>query len=285
MFKIFTAMITPLINDRINDVEFINIINEQLINNCIPILFGSTGEGNLLSLEEKSNFLSNLECKDRVFIGIGGYNIMEIYDQLNIYVSLGYEKFMISAPPYSRPIQEGLYQYFNRIFSSFRNQKFLLYNIPSRTAVDILPETGLRILRENNNVIGIKEASGRLNYLIEYINYRDNERNDFLVMSGNDNELKDAINLNANGIVSVASNICPQYIHYLISSPNNDYQYFTQLIDLLFIESNPTPTKFIMFKLNKISNYDVILPLVSLSISSQNTISNYLLNNQSNLYL
>lgn len=278
-------MITPLINDRINDVEFINIINEQLINNCIPILFGSTGEGNLLSLEEKSNFLSNLECKDRVFIGIGGYNIMEIYDQLNIYVSLGYEKFMISAPPYSRPIQEGLYQYFNRIFSSFRNQKFLLYNIPSRTAVDILPETGLRILRENNNVIGIKEASGRLNYLIEYINYRDNERNDFLVMSGNDNELKDAINLNANGIVSVASNICPQYIHYLISSPNNDYQYFTQLIDLLFIESNPTPTKFIMFKLNKISNYDVILPLVSLSISSQNTISNYLLNNQSNLYL
>lgn len=278
-------MITPLINDRINDVELINIINEQLTNNCIPILFGSTGEGNLLSLEEKSNFLSNLECKDRVFIGVGGYNIMEIYDQLDLYVSLGYEKFMISAPPYSRPTQEGLYQYFNRIFSSYRNQKFLLYNIPSRTAVDILPETGLRILRENHNVIGIKEASGKLNYMIEYINYRDNERNDFLVMSGNDNELKDAINLNANGIVSVASNICPQYIHYLISNPNNDYQYFTQLIDLLFIESNPTPTKFIMFKLNKISNYDVKLPLVSLSISSQNTISNYLLNNQSNLYL
>ena len=285
MFNIYTAVITPITNDRINNVEFTNIINEQLTNNCIPILFGSTGEGNLISLEDKCAFLSNLDCKERVYIGVGGYNLEEINLQMCKYIDLGYNKFMISPPPYSRPTQEGLYQYFNRIFTTYRNQKFLLYNIPSRTSVDILPETGIRIIRENPNLIGIKEASGKINYLHEYINFRDNYQPDFQVMSGNDTEFKDAIDLNANGLVSVASNICPQYMYYLLSNPNNDFTYFNQLVELLFVESNPSPTKYILFKLNKISNFDVKLPLVPLSIPNQNRINNFLHNDISNLYL
>jgi 4-hydroxy-tetrahydrodipicolinate synthase len=175
---------------------------------------------------------------------------------------------MLSAPYYNKPTQEGLYQHFTSVMSKFSDKQFVIYNIPSRTGVNILPETIIRILGTCDNYFGVKEASGILEQSKTLIEAG------ITTFSGDDIQSPANYSLNGHGVVSVASNLAPDKV----KKYRYDTSYFQEgFLESMFMETNPSPIKYYMKQAGIIKSDYVRLPLVKVSKETQETLDKFIL--------
>jgi 4-hydroxy-tetrahydrodipicolinate synthase len=272
------AVVTPFKNDLSVDFASLGKIIEHLIGGGVSyiVLLGTTGEASTLSIDEKHALTSyTIEAIDKrvpLVIGIGGNNTSEIVSHIREASLRGVDAILSVAPYYTRPGQKGLYQHFRQIALA-SPVPVILYNIPSRTCTNILPETCLELARDCENIIGIKECSGNYENILRLI--KDKPEN-FLVISGNDIETLPMIAAGGAGVISVLANAYPAECSEMVQQAlkNNfkaarDIQFrLLELSGLLFADGNPSGIKAMMSVMGLCQNY-LRLPLVPVTKSVQ----------------
>jgi 4-hydroxy-tetrahydrodipicolinate synthase len=234
---------------------------------------GTTGESATVSVPEHLEIIEKtIEFADRrvpVIAGTGGNSTQEAVELTQKASELGADYVLIVTPYYNKPNQEGLYQHFIKIADSVDIPQ-ILYNVPSRTACDLRPETVMR-LANHQNIIGIKEAldsSERLSELIRISQSIADQKN-FSVFSGDDPSFNSFMAGGGDGVISVAANVVPKHISQIcslnLSDQFNDAEELNSLLknlyELLFVESNPIPVKWMLNKMGRIQP-GIRLPLI-----------------------
>ena len=267
-----TALVTPFTNDGINFEELRKLIEFQILEGIDSLIIcGTTGESSTMSLEEKKVVIefSVKIANGRVPIiaGTGGNNTADVINLSKYAESVGADGLLLVTPYYNKTTQKGLIAHFSEIAKNV-SIPIILYNVPSRTGINIEPETCLE-LSKISNIVGIKEASGNISQVSKITNLcKDN----LAIYSGNDDQIMPILSLGGLGVISVLSNIYPKYVHNLVMDYlTGNWQkatasqiYAIPLISALFSEVNPIPIK---YAVNKIGfNCGVPrLPLIELS--------------------
>ncbi len=267
-----TALVTPFTNDGINFEELRKLIEFQILEGIDSLIIcGTTGESSTMSLEEKKAVIefSVKIANGRVPIiaGTGGNNTADVINLSKYAESVGADGLLLVTPYYNKTTQKGLIAHFSEIAKNV-SIPIILYNVPSRTGINIEPETCLE-LSKISNIVGIKEASGNISQVSKITNLcKDN----LAIYSGNDDQIMPILSLGGLGVISVLSNIYPKYVHNLVMDYlTGNWQkatasqiYAIPLIGALFSEVNPIPIK---YAVNKIGfNCGVPrLPLIELS--------------------
>lgn len=267
-----TALVTPFTNDGINFEELRKLIEFQILEGIDSLIIcGTTGESSTMSLEEKKAVIefSVKIANGRVPIiaGTGGNNTADVINLSKYAESVGADGLLLVTPYYNKTTQKGLIAHFSEIAKNV-SIPIILYNVPSRTGINIEPETCLE-LSKISNIVGIKEASGNISQVSKIANLcKDN----LTIYSGNDDQIMPILSLGGLGVISVLSNIYPKYVHNLVMDYlTGNWQkatasqiYAIPLINALFSEVNPIPIK---YAVNKIGfNCGVPrLPLIELS--------------------
>jgi 4-hydroxy-tetrahydrodipicolinate synthase len=237
------------------------------------VAVGTTGESATVSVSEHIEIIkktvSIVRGRIPVIAGTGANSTAEAIDLTQTAASIGADYALIVTPYYNKPNQEGLLQHFTKIADSV-NIPQILYNVPSRTACDLKPET-VASLANHPNIIGIKEALDDKERLAELVSISQNiiDQKHFSVFSGDDPTFNMFMANGGDGVISVAANIIPKHIARICSlnlgKQFNEAQEldlsFKNLYELLFIESNPIPVKWILHKMDKIQS-GIRLPLV-----------------------
>jgi len=234
---------------------------------------GTTGESATVSVPEHLEIIKKtvdyVDGRVPVIAGTGGNSTQEAVELTQTASELGADYALIVTPYYNKPNQEGLFQHFIKIADSVDIPQ-ILYNVPSRTACDLRPETVMR-LANHKNIVGIKEAldsSERLSELIR-ISQSIADKKNFSVFSGDDPSFNSFMANGGDGVISVAANIVPKHISQIcslnLSDQFNDAKELNTILknlyELLFIESNPIPVKWILNKMGRIQS-GIRLPLV-----------------------
>lgn len=243
------------------------------------VVLGTTGEKATLDEEEiesiQDNIIAYYNTQVPLVLGLGGYNTEAICRQLHdiAYSPLehNFSAMLSVCPYYVKPTQEGLYQHFMEIYDN-SPWPIILYNVPGRTGVNMLPETAMRLWKDTEGgIIGIKEASGNMEQIKTLIRMRDEymmEHPDaryFSILCGDDGLAKEAMIAGADGLISVASNAFPKDFMRLIHEKDFSVQdKNAELIKLLFAEGNPVGIKAVLAELG-ITTDQVRLPLVPAS--------------------
>lgn len=269
MFKgMFTALVTPFKNGKIDEKALAKLIEFQVENGADGIIAcGSTGESATLSFEEHIRVIEIASGiaggKIKVIAGTGSNNTLEA-----IHLAVSAEKFKIDghlqiAPYYNRPMQEGLYLHFKAVAENC-SKPVILYNVPTRTAVNILPETVLR-LSKLDRIAGIKEASGSLDQVTAILRKAPEK---FCVLSGDDALTLPIIAAGGHGVISTVSNVAPRDMALMTGyALKGDFKSARRLnfkllplIHAMFIETNPIPVKKALNIMGFIEN-EIRLPL------------------------
>lgn len=275
-----TALLTPFKKDGSVDFEcFGATVDRQIaagIHFLVPL--GTTGETPCLSLQERIGILkvAKEHSKGRPVIVGGGTNSLdatiESMKQLEPY---GPDAFLIVVPYYNKPTQEGQYRYFKAVAAA-TEKPIVIYNVPGRTGANMEAATTLRLARDVENIVAVKEASGRYAQISAVIK---DAPEGFSVLSGNDDETLSLMATGAKGIVSVASNVAPVEMVQLAEALLADdmpkaralHHRLSPLFKNLFIESNPIPGKAAMARLALMENV-LRLPLVPASEKTEEII-------------
>jgi 4-hydroxy-tetrahydrodipicolinate synthase len=232
---------------------------------------GTTGEAGTLTHDEKCLVIKTVieAAHDRIPIiaGTGANATQECVELTKFAMSSGAHAVLIMTPAYIKPTQEGLYQHYSMVAQAVPIP-VIMYNVPHRTACDLLPETVVR-LSTISNIIGIKEASGQISRLQTIIKDAEGRVD---VYSGDDLTAAEWILAGAKGAISVTANVAPKHMAKLCEAGMDGdkalcLQLHEQLLSLnqqLFVESNPIPVKWAMFKMGLL-NDELRLPLTSLS--------------------
>jgi len=272
---VYTVVVTPFDDeDNINYFDLSRLINNQ-INTGVQgiILLGTTSESSTISENEKYEIVdfvwNNFKNKINIIIGIGGNNTKHVID----FGRLCYNKcngFMVTVPYYNKPSQEGLFEHFFTIANDdiLKNKEMMLYNIPSRCGINLNYEVIAQLFNTCNNIVAIKEASGSLEQ-IRKIKSSCNIK----IYSGDDLNILPIMSIGGIGVISVASNLIPKIITNIVNLCSNNnfneaqplFYKYSNLIESLFIVSNPIPIKYLLFKNNIINNQNVRLPLIKIS--------------------
>lgn len=270
-----TAIATPFNENGVNLNEFKKLLKFQLENNVDAIIVcGTTGEASTMTKNEK---VSTIKCaietvnnKVPIIVGTGSNNTKQAIENSKLAESLGSDGLLIVTPYYNKCTQKGLIQHYKKIAESV-SIPIILYNVPSRTGVNIEPETCLE-LSKIPNVIAIKEASGNISQVAKIAHLCGDNLN---IYSGNDDQIIPILSLGGIGVISVLSNIKPQLTHDIVKNflNGNLEQARKQqldclsLIQLLFSEVNPIPVKAAL----NILGYNLGAPRLPLnSISEKN---------------
>jgi 4-hydroxy-tetrahydrodipicolinate synthase len=211
----------------------------------------------------------------KMIFGVGGFNTRQVIEDIENYRYYEFaDMVMLSAPYYNKPTQEGIFQHYKLITERFPDTKFMVYNVPSRTGVNIEPLTMTRICYLPN-VVAIKEASGNMSQIME-VNHllKLNKLDKVKLYSGDDGLTLPVLSIGGCGIISVLGNLMPKTMLRMLNSNesdriiiNNDLVPFYKL---LFVESNPVPLKYLLsLKYQDKTYYNVRLPLVGLSEKSK----------------
>jgi|694.fasta_scaffold83520_3 4-hydroxy-tetrahydrodipicolinate synthase len=269
--RVLTAVITPFSEDgkKVDIPSFLNIVEKSLYAGVGIVVFGTTGEVPTLSDEDKEEIIFKIIAKkynkSNFVIGVGGNNTQECIRNAQIYNALGFENIMITTPYYNKPNQMGLYSHFCAIHDAI-SANIIMYNVPGRTNVNLLPETIEKICKASPRIIGIKEASGDLSQMIQIKKLVP----DLLLYSGDDGLIVPIMSIGGFGVISVLSNVFPDIVHNIINICLTDinkgfkeFIIYNDLIKLLFLEPNPTPIKYLAKKMGLIENETVRLPIVS----------------------
>jgi 4-hydroxy-tetrahydrodipicolinate synthase len=268
------AMITPFKRDKSVDVTALKKLTEFLIEGGVDylVVMGTTGESVTLDKEDKKlvidTVLSANAGRKPVVLGVGGNNTEEISAQLSRLDATGLTAVLSVTPYYNKPSQNGLYEHY-RALSESSKLPIILYNVPGRAGVNLLPDTVSRIAFDCRNVIGIKEASGNMEQIMTIIH---NTPKEFLVISGDDAITLPLIAAGADGVISVVGNAFPKefsaLVHHALKNEFNEaraiHYRLLEIIQLLFIEGNPAGVKEVLQQLDICDNY-LRLPLVPVS--------------------
>lgn len=270
-----TALVTPFTKDGINFEELQKLLEFQVEQGADSIIIcGTTGESSTMSLEEKKKVIEftvqTVHKRIPVIAGTGGNNTKEVIFLSQYAESVGVDGLLLVTPYYNKTTQAGLIAHYSEIAKNV-TLPIILYNVPSRTGVNILPETCLE-LSKISNIIGIKEASGDISQVAKIAHLCGEN---LWIYSGNDDQVLPILSLGGIGVISVLSNLAPKFVHNMVFdylSGNFTLAKDSQikaipLISTLFSEVNPIPVK---TALNKMG-YQVglpRLPLIPMSISN-----------------
>ena len=272
------ALVTPLSSDGEVDYTALKWLVEWHIEQGTHgiVSVGTTGEAPTLSVNEHSKVIAKtveyVNARVPVIAGTGGNSTRDSIALTKHAKEVGADFCLLVTPYYNKPNQEGLLRHFLSIAESVDIPQ-ILYNVPSRTACDILPST-VKILANQKNIVGIKEALDDMNRIKELIeiSYKIRNRKDFYIYSGDDPTFLASMELGTHGVISVVANAIPNQIASICNlALNKDFvkaheinKIYNDLYNLCFVESNPIPIKWIMYKLNKIEN-NIRLPLIDLN--------------------
>lgn len=268
------ALITPFKNDKSIDFEsfdkLINYVIEGGVNYIL--VMGTTAESATLSNEEKTNILNfakeKISGRVPILYGLGGNNTIDVIEKIKNTDFSGIDGILSVTPYYNKPNQKGLYQHFAAIATVCPVQ-IVLYNVPGRTGVNLLPETVLELADDFENITAIKEASGAVEQIMNLIN---NKPVDFTVISGDDALTVPLMAVGCEGVISVAANAFPKQVSSMVNfALQNQFskaaEIHYQLLDsikLMFAEGNPTGVKEYLYQMKIIEN-EFRLPLVPAS--------------------
>ena len=266
-----TALITPFKNGKLDEAGFAKLIQRQVDNGIDAVCpVGTTGESATLSYDEDMRCIEIAVevCKGtatKVLAGAGSNATHEAIQMAKNAQAAGADAIFSVSPYYNKPSQEGLYQHYKAVASAVE-VPFMLYNVPGRTGVDILPDTVKRLFDDVPNIMGIKEATGSLQRTVELMA----KIPELYLFSGDDAIDYPILASGGKGVTSVTSNLLPDMKSKLVKAAlSGDYHTAKaineELIDIntvLFCESNPIPIKAAMYIAGLIETLEYRLPLV-----------------------
>ena len=251
MKGVYTAIVTPFKNSgEIDFNAFEKLLDEQIKAKVSGVVVaGTTGEGATLSLAEKEELFrfTKEHCPTLDLVaGTGTNNTADSVKQTEAALKAGIGKVLIVTPYYNKPTPKGLFAHYSSIAKT--GAKIVLYNVPGRTGLNIAPNA-LKMITEIKNVVAVKEATGDLGRLADYLDTVGTERFDFL--SGDDFTVVPFISMGGKGVISVLSNIYPEICVKMVDAAlSGDFakaaeiQLATNKINhAMFMESNPIPVK------------------------------------------
>ncbi|OGL41927.1 MAG: 4-hydroxy-tetrahydrodipicolinate synthase [Candidatus Schekmanbacteria bacterium RIFCSPHIGHO2_02_FULL_38_11] len=266
------AIVTPFKNDKVDEKSFRKLIDFQIENKTSAIVpCGTTGESATLSFDEHQRVvdvaIEAARKKVPVIAGTGSNSTKEAIRLTKHAQKAGADGALLICPYYNRPTQEGLYQHFKAIAEDV-DIPLILYNIPSRTGVNMLPETVAR-LAEIKNIVGIKEASGSLTQMSDVISLCGKE---FDLISGDDNLLLPILAIGGKGVISVVANVAPLDVANLIEEfekgnmkeAKRFHYRLSPLVSAMFYETNPVPVKAALHMMGMTTD-EIRLPLCKMS--------------------
>lgn len=276
------ALITPFKSDGSIDFDALARLVEYQIKNGADFfcIMGTTAETPCLTSEEKKTlkqfFVERVAGRVPLLMGCGGNNTAAIVKELKEGDWKGIDGILSVCPYYNKPSQEGLYQHFKAIAEA-SPVPVVLYNVPGRTGVNMNAETTLRLARDFDNIVAIKEASGNITQMDDIIK---NKPNHFDVISGDDGITFPLITLGAVGVISVIGNALPaEFSRMVRMSLHGDYEHariihhkFAELFKLLFVDGNPAGVKAMLHAMGMIEN-QLRLPLVPTRLTTMEKIS------------
>ena len=277
------ALITPFKDNKLDEESYIKIINHHLengTNGLVPV--GTTGESPTLSHDEHERTIElcikEATGKLPIIAGTGSNSTEEAVSLTKHAEKAGADGALVVTPYYNKPTQEGLYQHYKQINDNC-GIPIIIYNIPGRSVVDMSVDTMARCF-ELKNIIGVKDATGDLDRVTQQKSKMGDE---FLMLSGNDENTYEFNKRGGSGCISVSANVVPDMcseFHSLCNGKNFEkakllFDKLLPLHDILFIESNPVPTKYSLNLLGKMKE-DVRLPLVAANSKSKEKIRNVL---------
>ncbi|MDL2322872.1 4-hydroxy-tetrahydrodipicolinate synthase [Bacteroidales bacterium OttesenSCG-928-A17] len=280
------AMVTPFMEN--GDVDYpalSRLIDYQLQNGTdYLVVLGTTAETPTLTLDEQEKiiqlFVEKVNGKVPLVLGVGGNNTRSVVEKLKSDNLEGIDAILSVVPYYNKPSQEGIYQHYKHIAEA-TDLPIVLYNVPGRTGVNMTAETTLRLARDFENVVAIKEASGNMTQMGDIIKYKPK---DFQVISGDDGITFPLITLGAVGVISVIGNAFPKEFSRMVrlalagdySNALTIHHSFTELFELLFVDGNPAGVKSMLNMMGYIQN-ELRLPLIPTRITTYEKIRNVLL--------
>jgi 4-hydroxy-tetrahydrodipicolinate synthase len=269
------ALVTPMLPN--GDVDYScleNLIDWHIgqgTNGIVSV--GTTGESATLNVKEHLDVIAftvkHTNKRIPVIAGSGANSTREAIDLTKESKRLGADYALIVTPYYNKPNQNGLIAHYSAIADSVDIDQ-ILYNVPSRTACDLLPSS-VSVLSKHKNIIGIKEAVDDESRIKKLVQISQNADSNFSVFSGDDPTFMDSMLLGTHGVISVSANVSPKsHSEICYAVKNGDYEkakilneHNLNLYRLLFVESNPIPVKWILYKMNLINNA-IRLPLMEL---------------------
>ena len=268
------ALVTPLLKNGDVDYESLsNLLDWHIDNETDGIVsVGTTGESATLNVKEHIDVIdySVKYVQNRIPVIAGtGANSTDEAVELSLEAKLkGADYVLLVTPYYNKPNQKGLLAHYEKIANNV-DIKQILYNVPSRTACDLKPET-VCILSEHKNIVGLKEAVDDIERIKELVKISNNS-SDFAILSGDDPTFINALIEGAHGVISVAANVIPKSISQICKLIREDNIAEAKKLDevnnniyrLLFVESNPIPVKWMLTKMGMIEN-SIRLPLIEL---------------------
>ena len=276
------ALVTPFQADGSIDFDALDRLIEYQIQGGADFLciMGTTAETPTLSREEKrllkEHFVERVAGRVPLLMGCGGNNTAAILEELQTENWKGIDGILSVCPYYNKPTQEGLYQHFAAIAKT-SPVPVVLYNVPGRTGVNMTAETTLRLAREFENIVAIKEASGNITQMDDIIK---NKPKHFDVISGDDGITFPLITLGAVGVISVIGNALPAEFSRMVrlalkgeyNTSLSIHHKFTELFKQLFVDGNPAGVKAMLSEMGLIQNV-LRLPLIPTRLTTMEKIS------------
>lgn len=276
------ALVTPFKLNNTIDFDALELLVNYQIENEVDylVVLGTTAETSTLTKQEQQ------QVKDKIIevnngrlpliIGVGGNNTKLIIEELKSTDLVSFTAILSVSPYYNKPSQKGIYQHFKAIAQA-SPLPIILYNVPSRTGSNMLPETVIQLANDFDNIVAIKEAAGDFEQILELIK---NKPKNFMIISGEDKLALPLTLAGGSGVISVIGQALPKEFTKIINlglanKPQEAFNLFYKMmfgIDLTFKEGNPTGIKAMLHKLN-ICDLNVRLPLVSVSTELQEKIN------------
>ena len=271
------ALVTPFTaNGEVDYKAIVRLVEYQIQNGAdFLCILATTGETPCLSTEEKENIKKLVVDTNRgrlpILMGCGGNNTRAVVEELKTADWTGIDGVLSVCPYYNKPSQEGLYQHFKAIAEA-SPLPVVLYNVPGRTGINMKSETTVRLARDCENIVAVKEASGSLEQVDEIIK---NKPERFDVISGDDALTFSMVASGAAGSISVIGNALPKEVSRMIrlefkgeyGAARTIHHRFTELYSLLFVDGNPAGVKALLHEMGFIENV-LRLPLVPTRITT-----------------
>jgi 4-hydroxy-tetrahydrodipicolinate synthase len=259
-----TALITPFKSDQSVDYDSLRKIIHHQINGGIDalIMLGTTGESPVIETEERIKIVSvaveEAKGKVPVIVGTGSNNPKHVIENNKLAEESKADGLLVVNPYYNKGTQESLVEHYKFIATKTK-LPIILYNVPSRTGMNILPETAVKIHRECSNVVAVKEASGNISQIAHLISTKPTSLS---VLSGNDDQTLAIMALGGDGVISVFSNPYPSEMKKITSAMLNKKlaeaqalnKKYLSMMNTLFVETSPAPVKYVMNKLGLCEN-------------------------------
>ncbi len=273
--EIITAMVTPMDENRNVDFKGVKILSKHLIdNNTDTILVaGTTGESPTLTFEEEIELLEAVRAvvgkSSKIVMGAGSNCTATAVSASKKAIAAGADSILSVVPYYNKPSQKGMYEHFATIAKAIKDTPIILYNIPGRTGVNMLPDTVAKLTKDFDNIVALKQSFPDMDAITEL---KEKLPSDVAIYCGDDGLTLPMLSLGAHGVISVASHVVGKDMKALVGAFKEGrtedalklHLRLAPLFRKLFMAPNPVPVKYALSKIGVISDY-VRRPLVELS--------------------